>query len=106
MVKAHLVPKSRLKKEIRIETNCAHHPYSCPYGNACADCGMAEIQAAIWDRRVWRWMCGGISKIGGHHGKYNAKQIRLEEVPEDLIEFLREYDLEWMADVYLKERTR
>jgi hypothetical protein len=86
LVKAHLVPKSRLKVELNWNIQ-SHH-------------------GRLWDSRCWRWMCGGPTGIGGHHGAYDAYQIRLHAWPEDFLEFLREYDIEWMADRYATESTR
>jgi hypothetical protein len=82
LVKAHLVPKSRLKQELR-----QRH---------------IAINDVIWDERCWRFMCGGITGIGGHHGAYDAKQIRIprEQVPPDLVAFLAEYELGWMVERY------
>jgi hypothetical protein len=85
-VKAHLVPKSRLKIEMR-------------------NSGFTQDErtAIIWDPRCWRWMCGGPTGIGGHHGQFDAKQIRIppEQVPPDLLAYLAELNLEWMLDVYV-----
>ena len=86
LVKAHLVPKSTLRRELLFRR------------------GLTEMQLldAVWDSRVWRWMCGGISRLNGHHGQYDAKQIRIprEQVPPDLVAFLAEHDLEWMVERY------
>ena len=81
MVKAHLVPKSRLRIELR---------------------SRGHDMRAMWDERTWVWCCGGTSRLGGHHGAFDAKQIRLNAWPEFLIEFLREYDLGWMAEAYAR----
>jgi hypothetical protein len=86
MVQAHLVPKSVLKREL-------FRDFAAP-------------EEIVWDPRCWRWMCGGISKINGHHGQYDSYRIRLHAWPEDFLEFLREHDLEWMADKYATESTR
>jgi hypothetical protein len=88
MVKAHLVPKNRLAQELRTRLS------------------YDGLDAAIWDTRAWRWMCGGISKINGCHGAYDAYQIRLHAWPEDFLRFLCEYDIEWMAEKYATESTR
>jgi hypothetical protein len=90
LVKAHLVPKSAIKKELRRPGR-----------------GTGYIKAAISDPRCWRWMCGGLGYgNAGHHGAYDAYQIRLHAWPEDFLQFLREYDIEWMADRYATESTR
>jgi hypothetical protein len=134
LVKAHLVPKQTLKREFRTRSVFADIPVI----------GEDAVDRAVWDTRCWRWMCGGPTGIGGHHGAYDAYQIRLscsgckgmgqtssetgEPIPrgslradiaecaycdgrgtawpEDFLEFLREYDIEWMADKYATESTR
>ena len=85
LVKAHLVPKSRLKIEMRTRTDLGHD-------------GLDE---AIWDPRCWRWMCVGHGYGNvGHHGMSDAYQLP-RECPDDLFEYLRDHDLEWMATAYL-----
>lgn len=93
MVKAHLVPKSRLKIELRSRATLSPDRRSSAVER--------WITEAVWDPRCWRIMCGGGSRLGGHHGMFDAKQIHLDEPPADLMDYLREYDLEWMAERYL-----
>ena len=83
LVKAHLIPKQRIKREVRVPS-----------------WDVGKYQDVIWDPRVWVPMCGGPTGIGGHHGAFDAKQIRLrrDELPEGLIEFAREYGLEWSIE--------
>jgi hypothetical protein len=93
LVKAHLVPKQTLRRELvmyRIEEE----------GEG------VDADIVIWDPRCWRPMCGGPTGIGGHHGAYDAYQIRLHAWPEDFLEFLREYDIGWMAERYATESSR
>jgi hypothetical protein len=85
LVKAHLVPKGRIAKELR-----------------SAGAGELEIRDAIWDPRCWRPMCGGSSGLGGHHGQYDAKQIHLDEWPQDFVEFLVEHEIHWMTEAYAR----
>jgi hypothetical protein len=85
LVRAHLVPRQAIKREVVI---------------------VARRKRAVDDSRSWRWMCGGPTGIGGHHGAYDAYQIRLHAWPEDFLQFLREYGIEWMADKYATESTR
>jgi hypothetical protein len=93
LVKAHLVPKQTLKRELR----------ELPSGRwTTAD----ERFAIVDDPRCWRPMCGGPTGIGGHHGAYDSYQIRLHAWPEDFLEFLREYDIGWMAERYATESSR
>jgi hypothetical protein len=88
LVKAHLVPKQTIRRELR------------PRSSSWA------VEAAVNDPRCWRPMCGGPTGIGGHHGAYDAYQIRLHAWPEDFLEFLREYDIEFLAEKYATESTR
>jgi hypothetical protein len=95
LVKAHLVPKSRLKIELADELRRR------------SGGGTGGFYSLLYDPRCWRWMCGGYSYGNtGHHGAYDAYQIRLHAWPEDFLEFLREHDIEWMADKYATESTR
>ena len=92
LVKAHLIPKQALKRELATKL--------WKGGMGQVDAREAAIGLA-WDGSVWRWMCGGPTGLGGHHGQFDAKQIRLDGLPEDLVGFLREWDLEWMAGAYV-----
>ena len=98
LVKAHLVPKQTLRRELRYRGTLDPEKPS----------GAVErwLHEVIWDERCWRWMCGGPTGLGGHHGQYDAKQVRIprEQVPPDLVAFLAEHGLEWMVDKYLGER--
>jgi hypothetical protein len=94
MVQAHLVPKSVIRLELLYSSERSRRDRE------------AYWREALRDPRCWRWMCGGVSKINGHHGQYDSYQIRLHAWPEDFLEFLREHDLEWMADKYATESTR
>lgn len=93
LVKAHLVPKQSIKREL--------------YYRYVRETGMTKWDAreksgtVAWDPRCWRWVCGGPTGIGGHHGQVDAKQIEWGPWPEDLLEFLAEYDLRWMAVAYV-----
>ena len=83
LVKAHLIPKQRIKRE--------RWSKLLP---------VSRRQSIIWDPRVWVPMCGGLTGIGGHHGAFDAKQIRIrrDELPEGLEEFAREYGLAWSLE--------
>ena len=97
LVKAHLVPKQTLAREYQSAT---YRAIVGPPGGWTVGILQRSLHEVLWDSRCWRWMCGGPTGIGGHHGQFDAKQIRLDEHPADLLEYLREYDLEWMADRY------
>jgi hypothetical protein len=95
LVKAHLVPKSVLKREWQTARYHGRLSTEVHIGDMIDDC------------RCWRWMCGGLGYgNSGHHGMYDQYQIRLHAWPEDFLEFLREHDIEWMADKYATESTR
>jgi hypothetical protein len=83
LVKAHLIPKQRIKREVRV-------PVTVGYG----------INEVVWDERCWTWMCGGPTGIGGHHGAFDAKQIRIQpwDLPPSLLEYAQEYGLEWCLE--------
>jgi hypothetical protein len=116
LVKAHLIPKQRIRKEFPGGAVFASEGFDLqsfkwrPFDARVAyavignpgDGGMRSLQDIVWDPRCWRWMCGGPTGLGGHHGAYDAKQIGLDEWPPDLIEFLREYGIEWMAEAYAR----
>jgi hypothetical protein len=86
LVKAHLIPKQRIKRE-------AFYRFK-------EDWGHKRLREHIWDPRCWAWMCGGPTGIGGHHGQFDAKQIRLNyvELPSGVKEFAEEYGLEWSLE--------
>jgi hypothetical protein len=86
LVKAHLIPKQRIKRELGYFGGKGGYPV------AVAD--------AVWDERCWTWMCGGPTGIGGHHGAFDAKQIRIQPwgLPPSLLEYAQEYGLEWCLE--------
>jgi hypothetical protein len=95
LVKAHLVPKSAIRIELLYQQEGPRQARENYW------------REAIRDPRCWRWMCGGLGYgNAGHHGMYDQYQIRLHAWPEDFLEFLREFDIEWMADKYATESTR
>jgi hypothetical protein len=98
LVKAHLVPKQTINREVIA-------PLLREHGQIVTERALKD--SILWDPRCWRWMCGGWGYgSSGHHGMYDAYQIRLHAWPEDFLEFLREYGIEWMADRYATESTR
>lgn len=93
LVRAHLIPKQSLRREI------AENFWEAGDIRPVA---RARARLSVYDGRCWRWMCGGVTGIGGHHGAFDAKQLRLAEWPGDFLEFLREYDIEWVAEAYAR----
>lgn len=84
LIRAHLIPKGRMRRHFKYELGMD------------AD----EIERTIWDSRVWVPMCGGPTGIGGHHGAFDACQIRLNhvELPTGVKEFAVEYRLAWSLE--------
>jgi hypothetical protein len=56
LVRVHLIPKQRLRKELPPES----------------------YQAAVIHPAVWVWACGGPTGIGGHHGELDySRKLRV-----------------------------
>lgn len=92
LVKAHLIPKQRIKRELRSARILAH------VSRLSLE---REVDQAVWDPRVWTWMCGGLNYgAEGHHGAFDAKQIVIarDDLPEGVEEYAREYGLEWSLE--------
>ena len=100
LVKAHLIPKQRIKAAYSSAASRARAVSLVPLEAPMQALIDRRSEDVIWDPRVWVPMCGGLTGIGGHHGAFDAKQIRLrrDELPEGLEEFAREYGLEWSLD--------
>jgi hypothetical protein len=80
LVKAHLIPKQRIKREL-------HRP-------------LEELFGIVWDERCWVPVCGGPTGIGGHHGRLDSCQLSVPRsaLPEGLEAFAEEYGLVWSLD--------
>lgn len=93
LVKAHLIPKQRIKRE------CLSHNRRWHYEAEEPDL-IWDPANVLWDGRCWVWMCGGPTGIGGHHGMFDNRQIRLNytEIPTCTKEFAKEYGLEWSLE--------
>jgi len=91
LVKAHLIPKQRIKREL---ASMAYH------GTLPSVARKTRISDLAWDPRCWVYMCGGPTGIGGHHGQFDNKQIRLNyvELPSAVKEYAAEYGLEWSLE--------
>jgi hypothetical protein len=55
------------------------------------------------DPRTWVWGCGGITGIGGHHGKLDwagvgRMYVPRDRLPAELEEFAAEVGLEWWLE--------
>lgn len=87
LIRAHLIAKQAIKREV----------FSALRAGGL---GQAEARARIagyaWDRRCWVPCCGGITGIGGHHGKLDSPidSVRLPraELPEGVEEYALELD--------------
>lgn len=83
LVKAHLIPKQRIRRELRLGRSDA------------------ELEALVWDERVWVPVCGGPTGIGGHHGMLDySRTVRIprEVLPVGLEEFALEHGLGWSLE--------
>jgi CTP synthase (UTP-ammonia lyase) len=83
LVKAHLIAAQRIRRELR------------------AGRTDAELDALVWDERVWVPVCGGPTGIGGHHGALDyARTVRIPfaALPAGLVEFAREHGLMWALE--------
>lgn len=83
LVKAHLIPKQRIRRELK------------------AGRSDEQLEALVWDPRVWVPVCGGPTGIGGHHGMLDySRTVRIprEILPAGLEEFAREHGLSWSLD--------
>lgn len=92
LVKAHLIPKQRIRRELV--------PARYPAGSSARKRFRERVDGAVWDSRCWAWMCGGATGLGGHHGAFDAKQIELHrnDLPKGLEEFAVEYGLAWSLE--------
>lgn len=73
LVKAHLIAKQTLKREV------------------------GKSRAIVWHPAVWVWACGGITGLGGHHGRFDARQLTLQrgDLPPALEHFADDWNLSW-----------
>jgi hypothetical protein len=75
LVKAHLIPKQRIRREVGAEH--------------------------MWDDRTWVWVCGGASGVNGHHGQLDfsrTMRIPRARLPRELEEFAAEHGLVWSLE--------
>lgn len=76
LIKAHLIPRQLMRRELTPE----------------------QYKEAQWDPRGWVWGCGGVTGLGGHHGRLDvARTLRIpfDRLSPDLLAFARDYGLEW-----------
>jgi hypothetical protein len=97
LVKAHLIPKQRIKREY---PSGAYIEIVPPNAVIVGDARYVPLGDILWNERCWTWMCGGPTGIGGHHGAFDAKQIRITpwDLPPSLLEYAQEYGLEWCLE--------
>jgi hypothetical protein len=80
LIRAHLIPKQVIRRELRI--------------------GYAWTVVAD-DPRCWCWACGGALGPSGHHGMLDySRTLRIprEALPVGLEEFAAEYGLLWWLE--------
>jgi hypothetical protein len=96
LVKAHLIPKQRIRREV-ISARLAAGAHS---GWPSTVAERAELDRILWDERCWRWICGGPMGLSGHHGQLDGRQLRvpLSSLPRELKEFADEHGLTWSLD--------
>ena len=78
-MRVHLIPRQRLRKELRPEL----------------------VEWAIADRATWVWACGGPTGIGGHHGELDySRKLRIprEALPPLTEGFALAFGLGWWLD--------
>lgn len=83
LIRAHLIPKQRIRRELR------------------AGRTVAELREIMWDSRAWVWCCGGPTGSGGHHGQIDySRTIRIlrAQLPPELEAFAEQYGLEWSLE--------
>lgn len=113
LVKAHLIPKSLLKREYPFGAYVAdgmadriparHRQNLAP--NATSTLGGAidvvTLDAIIWDPAVWVPVCGGPVGIGGHHGMLDHSrtlEIPRDALPPETETFAAVYGLTWFLE--------
>jgi hypothetical protein len=70
LVRAHLLPKRIIKREFK-----ADFPHF-----------LGSLEELMWHPDAWRPACGGITGIGGHHGKFDvARTLKVPRwaIPEE-----------------------
>jgi len=89
LVKAHLIPAQRIRRELTVDR-------SIPTVRQDGD----RITSIVWDPRVWVPACGGPTGIGGHHGMFDGRKLRVPRaaLPEGVEAYAAEYGLTWSLD--------
>jgi hypothetical protein len=107
LIRAHLIPAQRIKREY---PRGAYASEGQPWVPVPRDVdpelrrrapGMFKpLDEIVWDPRVWVPLCGGPTGIGGHHGKFDGRSIRLrrEDLPAAVEEFAAQYGLGWSLE--------
>lgn len=99
LIRAHLIPRQLLRREF-------------PYGVVCEDdrwrrLGRCEdrydlahrsVSDLVNDPRSWVPCCGGLTGIGGHHGRLDGRQMSLGQIPNGFMEFCDELGLRWFIE--------
>jgi hypothetical protein len=98
LIRGHLIPKQRITRE-RIGAEARRRRGESPLPQDAALLAR-PLDAIVWDVRVWVPMCGGLTGIGGHHGKLDGWQLRIRRawLPARVEEFAEEYGLGWSLE--------
>lgn len=79
LIRAHLIPRSLLKRE-----------FGKTLGSKLAE-----------DPATWVWACGGITGCSGHHGAFDtARTLRVTRamLPEAFLRFCANHGLDWYVE--------
>lgn len=89
LVKAHLIPKQRIRREVTSRRGVA---VDVP--------ARAVLYSILWDERCWIPACGGPTGIGGHHGMLDGRVLAVPRgaLPDGLEAYAVEHGLAWSLD--------
>lgn len=126
LVRAHLIPKQRIKREYPLGVWWAPgevyavvrngrngslvrvvRSFRWERGHTLPDVRPVDLDVAevtvdelVWDGRCWVPVCGGPTGCGGHHGAFDGRRIMVSRVdlPGAVEDFARDCALEWSLD--------
>lgn len=78
-VRAHLIPQQLLKRSPAIRA----------------------YEVDLFDPRLWRWCCGGLTGCSGHHGMFDmARTLRVprEAFPQETWDLAVRLGVDWWVD--------
>jgi hypothetical protein len=94
LVRAHLIPKQRTKKQFQ-RAGGAWHKF-----NDKNHAFWVPLDELLWAPASYRWVCGGPMGQGGHHGRIDGRQIRVPRsvIPVETEEWAERFGLAWSLD--------